>query len=170
MDDINNLNTLGKNEINELDQYKVSLNNFNADNEEVGFALLRGSNWCYYIKKLFCIIGRAPIKYGVALNSTASGITNVNTSNTITSSYLTNNLGNTTWHVDVDLGQTRKVSKQHALIAYNFNISSFEITNLSKKYPIKVNGELINYGEDMPLTSKTLISVANQEFYFLLPI
>lgn len=156
------LNSLAKGEINELDQYKVNINNFNTENEEAGFALLRGNNWCYYIKKLYCIIGRAPIKYGVAFHT--EGNTNLN------SLQPTSNYGNTTWHVDVDLGQNRKISKQHALIAYNFQTCTFEIQNLSKKHNIKVNGEPLKYNEEMPLSSKSLIGIGNQEFYFLLPL
>jgi hypothetical protein len=149
------MKSLGKNEINELEEFRVNSNYFTNDNEDVGFAFLRGNNWCYYIKKLYCIIGRAPIKYGVALNK---------------DNHLTTNYGDTTWQVDVDLGQQRKISKQHALIAYNFQTCSFEIKNLSKKYPIKVNGELIKYNEEMLLSSKSSIVIGNQEFYFLLPI
>jgi hypothetical protein len=146
------LKTLELHEMNEIEQYKVNLNTFNADNEEMGFALLRGNNWLYYMKKLYCIIGRSPIKHGVSLGNT------------------NNTLGNTTWLVDVDLGQSRKISKQHALIAYNFNSCSFEIKNLSKKISIKVNGEFLSYNEEMLLSSKTSIVIGNQEFYFLLPL
>jgi hypothetical protein len=160
------INSMDYKEINEIDQYKVKVSNFNSENEEVGFALLRGTNWCYYIKKLYCIIGRAPIKYGPAINNLKldknNSIENINIP--------TYNYGDTTWQVDVDLGQNRKISKQHALIAYNFQTCSFEIQNLSKKHPIKVNGEAIKYGEEMPISSKSLISIGNQEFYFLLPL
>jgi hypothetical protein len=156
---------LTKAELSELENFKVNQIKFNSENEEIGFALLKGTNWCYYIKKLCCLIGRAPIKYGVPLNSLSA---NKNSNNKVAPP--TENLGKTTWHVDVDLGQNRKISKQHALIAYNFQTCSWEIQNLSKKYPLKVNGEDIKYGEDMPLTSKTLINIGNQEFYFLLPL
>jgi hypothetical protein len=151
------IKTLGKNEINELDQFRVKVSEFTNENEDVGFGVLRGNNWCYYIKKLYCIIGRAPVKYGVAM---ASGNQNS----------LTTNYGNTTWHVDVDLGQHKKISKQHVLIVYNFQTCAFEIKNLSKKYPVKLNGEVLKYNEEMPLTSKSSIIVGNQEFYFLLPL
>lgn len=154
-----------KAELSELENYKVNQTKFNSENDEIGFALLKGTNWCYYIKKLYCIIGRAPIKYGVPLNSLSS---NKNSNNKVAPP--TENLGKTTWHIDVDLGQNRKISKQHALVAYNFQTCSWEIQNLSKKYTLKVNGEDIKYGEDMPLTSKTLINIGNQEFYFLLPL
>ena len=141
------------NEISELDLYKVPFSYYSQENEEVGFALLRGNNWLYYMKKLHCIIGRAPIKNGILINN-----------------YAKTKLGNTTWLVDIDLGQQRKISKQHALIAYNFEINTFEIKNLSKKFPIKVNGEVLKFNEEAILSSKSLIQISNQEFYFLLPI
>ena len=125
---------------------KMPLEKFKNENSDVGFAMLRGVNWIYYIKKLHCIIGRRPMKYNKPTNPT-----------------------NTSWEFDVDLGPGKKISKQHALIVYNFSVGSFEIKNLSKKFTIKVNGELMNYNEEMPLLSKSLIVIGNQEFYFLLP-
>jgi hypothetical protein len=126
---------------------KISLEKFNNDNNDVGFALLKGNNWVYYIKKLHCIIGRSPMKFKRASNPM-----------------------HTKWAVDLDLGpKAKKVSKQHALIAYNFLINSFEIKNISKKFNIKVNGEIMNYNEEMILTNKSVIYIGNEDFYFLLP-
>ena len=146
----------------------MEINRFNKENSEIGFALLKGNNWCYYMKKLYCIIGRAPVKFGIQMNSSGNSKNNKNETNLI--SAVSDNSGNTTWHIDVDLGQNKRISKQHGIIAYNFHTCSFEILNISKNFPIKVNGEIINYGEDMPLTSKSLINIGNQEFYFLLSI
>ena len=131
-EDITNLQTSA--ESNELDSMKISLGKFNLENEEVGFAILRGNNWSYCIKKLYCILGRAPIKYGVAI--TTLNKINKYKNNNSTLTLPSENLGNTTWHVDLDLGQNKKISKQHALISYNFQTCSFEIVNLSKKHPI----------------------------------
>ena len=111
-----------------------------------GFAMLRCANWGYYIKKLYCIIGYKPIKHDNISNKCY-----------------------TTWEVDVDLGHIKNVSKQHALIVYNFQIKSFEIKNLSKKFSIRVNGVQMNYNEEMPLSHKSVINIGNQEFFFLLP-
>ena len=133
--------------LNEENLQKISLEKFNNDNNDVGFALLKGNNWVYYIKKLHCIIGRSPMKYKRASNPM-----------------------HTKWAVDLDLGpKAKKVSKQHALIAYNFLINSFEIKNISKKFNIKVNGEIMNYNEEMILTNKSVIYIGNEDFYFLLP-
>ena len=111
-----------------------------------GFAMLRCANWGYYIQKLYCIIGYKPKKHDIDSNKC-----------------------NTVWEVDVDLGHIKNVSKQHAFIAYNFHIKSFEIKNLSKKFSIRVNGVQMNYNEEMPLSHKSVINIGNQEFFFLLP-
>ena len=111
-----------------------------------GFAMLRCANWGYYIKKLYCIIGYKPVKHDNISNKSF-----------------------TTWEVDVDLGHIKNVSKQHALIAYNFQLKTFEIQNLSKKFPIRVNEFQMNYNEEMLLSHRSVINIGNQEFYFLLP-
>ena len=108
-----------------------------------GFAMLRCANWGYCIKKLYCLIGYRPVKHD----------------NNANKNY-------TTWEVDVDLGHIKNVSKQHALIVYNFQIKSFEIKNLSKKFPIRVNGLQMNYNEEIPLSHKSVINIGNQEFFF----
>ena len=129
---------------------KILKNNYIALDElkkgDEGFAMLRCANWGYYIKKLYCIIGYKPVKYDNISNKCY-----------------------TTWEVDVDLGHIKNVSKQHALIVYNFQIKSFEIKNLSKKFSIRVNGVQMNYNEVMPLSHKSVINIGNQEFFFLLP-
>ena len=113
---------------------------------DIGFAMLRFSNWAYYIKKLFCIIGYKPIKHD-----------NINLKS------------NTLWEVDVDLGHASNISKQHALIAYNFELESFEIKNISQKFSLTVNGVKMNPNEEMILSNKSIIIIGNQEFYFFLP-
>ena len=140
--------------LNEINEKKTSIksikNNYIAIDDlkkgDEGFAMLRCANWGYYIKKLYCIIGYKPVKHDNISNKCY-----------------------TTWEVDVDLGHIKNVSKQHALIVYNFVLKSFEIKNLSKKFPIRVNGVQMNYNEEMPLYHKSVINIGKQEFFFLLP-
>ena len=47
------------------------------------------------------------------------------------------------WHVDIDLGHIKKVSRQHALIIYNFEDEFWEIKCLSNKYPLYINKKKI---------------------------
>lgn len=50
-----------------------------------------------------------------------------------------------TWHVDVEIIGP-KISRQHALIIYNFEVCAFQLINLSHKYKIKHNGEKLSPG------------------------
>jgi len=83
------------------------------------------------MQKLFCIIGRSPINYK------------------------RHNIDiKVVWHVDVDLGNLRKVSRQHALIAYNFEKEYFEIKCLSKKYCVNVDKTQLSFNDPaFPLKS-----------------
>lgn len=107
-----------------------------------GFALLKGKSKTYCIKKLNSVIGRR---------------------NHISGS-------NVKWQVDINLKKNFKVSKQHAVIMFNFESGLFEIKCLSEKYPIKVNN--LSYTDiDAPvsLDNNTLICIGGESFYFLLP-
>ena len=170
---------LDLNEINEIEQMKIKISNLKSETEDCGFALLKGNNWNYYMKKLNCIIGRAPPNIignsSKFLNQFLSiDLLGINTFSVVDANSSNDQNGNKTgysnWYVDIDLGQNKKISKQHALIIYNFQTCSFEIKNLSKKCPIKVNGELLKYNEEIPLSSKSVIHIGNHEFYFMLPL
>ena len=104
----------------------VRLQTTSFDNS--GFAVFKGRNWRYFMPKLYCIIGRSPVNY--KKKGKQLGIKVI-------------------WHVDVDLGHLRKVSRQHALIIFNFEAECFEIKCLSRKYPVYVNREALSFG-DLP--------------------
>ena len=72
--------------------------------------------------------------------------------------------------MDLDFKHNLKVSRQHALILYNFKAQKFEIKCLSEKYPIKVNNIQYNIN-DVPvqLDDMTNIVIGKESFYFLLP-
>jgi len=74
------------------------------------------------------------------------------------------------WEVDVDIQGNDKVSKQHVLVVYNFDKSSFEAICLSTKNPIRVNSKVLS-SSDKPcvLYDDSRIEVAGQIFHFLLP-
>ena len=76
------------------------------------------------MQKLYCIIGRSPINYKKK---------NVEVK--------------VVWHVDVDLGHLKKVSRQHALIVFNFDKECFEIKCLSKKYPVTVDKTQLSFND-----------------------
>eukprot|EP00742_Colponemidia_sp_Colp-10_P003283 GILJ01003494.1.p1 GENE.GILJ01003494.1~~GILJ01003494.1.p1 ORF type:complete len:425 (+),score=54.97 GILJ01003494.1:215-1489(+) len=114
-----------------------------GDFEKVGFAKLQGSAWTCLVRKCHTILGRASRRC-----ATARGL----------------------WQVDVDLGTDRRVSRQHAVISFNFETRAFEIRCLSKLHSIQVNGKQIRR-EDGPvaLSSRSLIRINDELMYFLLP-
>ncbi|KAL4461903.1 hypothetical protein ABPG72_001604 [Tetrahymena utriculariae] len=110
---------------------------------KVAFALLKGRTWQFYIQKLQIIIGRSLINLPQKKMN---------------------------WHIDLEVGASKKVSRQHAVILYNFEQKRFEIKCLSKKFHIKVDNNLYSLKDDpVALKNKSLITVGNEHFYFFLP-
>ena len=99
------------------------------------------------MQKLYCVIGRSPVNY----KKKQSGVKVV-------------------WHVDVDLGHLKKVSRQHALIIFNFDKQAFEIKCLSRKYPISINRLPLTFADEpIAIYSGTLIAISSESFFFMLP-
>jgi len=118
-----------------------------------GFAMFKGRTWRYFMPKLYCVIGRSPLNY----KASAKKIEKVKV----------------VWHVDIDLAtfaNQKKVSRQHALVAFNFHRQHFEIKCLSRKYPVMVNRQTLAFGEEpRPLKSGDIVAVAQESFFFMLP-
>jgi len=74
------------------------------------------------------------------------------------------------WLVDLDLGRSKLVSRQHALIVYNFRDQRFEIRCLSKNARIKVDGKTYRLQDgSVPLRNLSVISIGAETFAFVLP-
>jgi len=74
------------------------------------------------------------------------------------------------WEVDVDLSNSPSISRQHAVILYNYEDECFEIKCLSKKNPVKVGEYSYDFKDKAcPLESKTLITLGGECFFFYLP-
>lgn len=70
------------------------------------------------------------------------------------------------WLVDVDLSSGKKISRQHAVILYNFIDKNFEIKCLSKKYPVKIDGNLIGYRDKaFTLAEKSFLTIGKNKKY-----
>lgn len=75
-----------------------------------------------------------------------------------------------TWYVDVEINSP-KVSRQHAMIAYNFENRSFQLINLSHKHKIKLNGDKLSPGSaPVNIESRDIITIGEESFAFLLPV
>lgn len=109
-----------------------------------GLALLTQRNRKFFIRKTVTVIGRE-----------ASRLMN----------------RSVRWQVDINMKDNKRISKQHAAILWNFKSQQFEIKCLSAKYPIKVNHARVSiHDEPAPLENGAIIWVANELFYFQLPI
>ena len=109
---------------------------------EYAFAMLKSKTWSFYIKKPQVMIGRSAVPNDHCY----------------------------VWDLDVDLQTNKFVSKQHAIILYNFQKESFEIKCLSRKNEIKVNSKTLSYESDpMVLPNESLIEIGGERMHFLLP-
>ena len=71
--------------------------------------------------------------------------------------------------VDVHLGDHKSIAHQHAEIVWNSG--RFQITCLSSLSSITVdNNKVTHLSPPMPLSSRSIIQIGPQVFYFLLPI
>lgn len=89
---------------------------------EMGFAVLRSSNWEKHIKKTVFFIGRHEKRPSKKDPKTKG------------------------YQVDLQIPH-RSVSRQHALILFNNEANKWQIRCLSRKNMIKVDDERIAYGD-----------------------
>lgn len=62
----------------------------------------------------------------------------------------------------------KAVSRQHAVIAYNFETGKWEIRCLSKRNNVKVDGERIVWGDhNVWLKNKSEVSIGSEKFVFV---
>lgn len=71
-------------------------------------------------------------------------------------------------NVDIPLGNTKSVSRQHARLFYNFTTQRFEMMVFGKNGAF-VNERFIEKGVTVPLENKTKIQIGEVSFVFLLP-
>ncbi|CEP18022.1 hypothetical protein [Parasitella parasitica] len=71
-------------------------------------------------------------------------------------------------NVDIPLGNTKSVSRQHAQLFYNFSSQRFELMVFGKNGAF-VNERFVERGVTVPLENKTKIQIGEMAFVFLLP-
>ncbi|ORZ19142.1 fork head domain-domain-containing protein, partial [Lobosporangium transversale] len=71
-------------------------------------------------------------------------------------------------HVDVHLGPTKAISRQHARLFYNFTTQRFEMMVFGKNGAF-VNDQFVEKGVTVPLENRTKIQIGEVSFSFLLP-
>ncbi|KAF9329751.1 Pre-rRNA-processing protein fhl1 [Podila minutissima] len=70
--------------------------------------------------------------------------------------------------VDIHLGPTKAISRQHARLFYNFTTQRFEMMVFGKNGAF-VNDEFVEKGVTVPLENRTKIQIGEVSFTFLLP-
>ncbi|KAJ2794947.1 hypothetical protein H4R20_006053 [Coemansia guatemalensis] len=70
--------------------------------------------------------------------------------------------------VDIDLGDSKAVSRRHAKIYYNFMSQAFELQVFGKNGCL-VDDEYYAKGQSVPLRHKTVVQIGDTEFTFMLP-
>ncbi|KAF9182716.1 Pre-rRNA-processing protein fhl1 [Haplosporangium sp. Z 767] len=70
--------------------------------------------------------------------------------------------------VDIHLGPTKAISRQHARLFYNFTTQRFEMTVFGKNGAF-VNEQFVEKGVTVPLENRTKIQIGEVSFSFLLP-
>ncbi|KAJ2527454.1 hypothetical protein EV175_007544, partial [Coemansia sp. RSA 1933] len=70
--------------------------------------------------------------------------------------------------IDIDLGNSKAVSRRHAKIHYNFMNQSFELQVFGKNGCL-VDDEYYAKGQSVTLRHKMMIQIGDSEFSFLLP-
>ncbi|KAF7721158.1 Pre-rRNA-processing protein fhl1 [Apophysomyces ossiformis] len=70
--------------------------------------------------------------------------------------------------VDIPLGKSKSVSRQHARVFYNFTTQRFEMMVFGKNGAF-VNEQFVEKGVTVPLENKTKIQIGELSFVFLLP-
>lgn len=109
---------------------------------ELSYAVLRSSTWQKNITSTVFFIGR---------NQKRTNISDKNKS----------------YKVDLELPY-RSVSRQHAVIAYNFEMQRWQLRCLSKKNLIKVDGQRFAYGDkNVWLRNKSEIQIGPEKMVFL---
>ncbi|KAK3828509.1 MAG: fork head domain-containing protein [Benniella sp.] len=71
-------------------------------------------------------------------------------------------------HVDIHLGPTKAISRQHARLFYNFTTQRFEMMVFGKNGAF-VNDQFVEKGVTVPLENRTKIQIGEVSFSFLLP-
>ncbi|KAI9475879.1 MAG: fork head domain-containing protein [Benjaminiella poitrasii] len=71
-------------------------------------------------------------------------------------------------NVDIPLGNTKSVSRQHARLFYNFSSHRFELMVFGKNGAF-VNEQFVEKGVTVPLENRTKIQIGEMAFVFLLP-
>ena len=116
------------------------------------YAKIAAQDWTFYITKLAVNIGRAP---EVAHGSQAGGSHNGDDDDDS--------------HVHIDLGPSKMVSRDHAVIRFDTKDERWFL-HVKGRNGAKVDSQPVKAGMSHPLTSGEVIEIGNVEMMFVLPL
>ncbi|OCK81299.1 hypothetical protein K432DRAFT_392295 [Lepidopterella palustris CBS 459.81] len=123
------------------------------------FAKIAAREWCFFVKKMKILIGRAD-------NNRAPPIATVGSSQSeSTPSDVTE--GPAEWGVDIDLGPERQVSRVHAEIRFDIQQQAWVI-QVNSRNGLKLDDRVIDRGMTEVLHSGICISIMGTQMVFLL--
>ncbi|ODV66975.1 hypothetical protein HYPBUDRAFT_161864 [Hyphopichia burtonii NRRL Y-1933] len=120
-------------------------NDKNHATEIQAYAKIAGQDWTFYVKSLAVSIGRNTDNPGAANNSN-------------------------TPLIDIDLGPAKVVSRQHATITYNIDLSCWELKVLGRN-GAKIDGQKMPVGiqHATPLHLGAILDIGGTQMIFILP-
>lgn len=116
------------------------------------YAKLAGANWTYYVTNLKVQIGRPP---DPRPETSGSGATSPSHRENATK-------------VDIDLGPSKMVSRQHAIIEYDQANMNWQVVVMGRN-GLKIDNEPIKKGTKTTLHSGQVLEVAGVQMMFVLP-
>lgn len=120
-------------------------NDKNLATEIQAYAKIAGQDWTFYVKSLAISIGR-------------------NTENPLPGQVPNQSL------IDIDLGPAKVVSRQHATITYNIDLSCWELKVLGRN-GARIDGQKMPVGPQhaTPLHSGAILDIGGTQMIFILP-
>lgn len=121
---------------------KMYANDIAQGNEVKAYAKIAGHNWTYFVKELKVTIGRNAESFKLGDEGGA----------------------------EIDLGPSKVVSRNHAVIEYNLQRRCWELF-ISGRNGLKVNGYRLNFTPNTPyeLNSGNIIDIGGTQMMFILP-
>lgn len=121
---------------------KMYSNDIAQGNEVKAYAKIAGHNWTYFVKELKVTIGRNAESFKVGDDGGA----------------------------EIDLGPSKVVSRNHAVIEYNLQRRCWELF-ISGRNGLKVNGYRLNFTPNTPyeLNSGNIVDIGGTQMMFILP-
>ncbi|KAI9846114.1 MAG: transcription factor [Sclerophora amabilis] len=118
------------------------------------YAKIAGRNWTYYVKRLKVNIGRPPDPVQPTLDTPSqSSVANEDEDGL----------------VHIDLGPSKLVSRQHALIEYPSNVDSGWQLSVNGRNGVRVNDQSLKRGGRLKLQSGDVLEIGGTQMMFVTP-